>query len=158
MAILTTIIVGIVGKIAADEAKVWFPFFSQRLLSFAVERLPSDQRERCREEWAADLLSYPSELTRFCRALGMCWAALQMESTPVERVQNAHISPSVAQIQTANVPRTLLESAGQRLAGECTVAEREVLKRAWDNPNDTQARQAANAVFSVVRMRLSKRK
>jgi hypothetical protein len=63
------------GKIAADEAKAWLPVFSQRVLDVALLRLPSEQRERFREEWTADLLDYPGAVSRVIRALGICCAA-----------------------------------------------------------------------------------
>jgi len=78
MAILTTVVVGITAKIVADEAKAWLPSLSQRLLKFAVSRLPEELRERYTEEWTADLLSYPGEISRCFRTLGMCWAGLRI--------------------------------------------------------------------------------
>lgn len=70
MAILT-ILEGILGKLAADEIKAWLPVLSRRLLHLAISRLPEEERERYREEWEADLLSYPGEIARCFRALGM---------------------------------------------------------------------------------------
>lgn len=75
MAILTTIIVGLlvgtISKVAADEVKAWLPSLSRWLLAVAVSRLPESEMERYREEWEADLLTYPGEIFRCFRAIGM---------------------------------------------------------------------------------------
>jgi len=63
------------SKIAADEASAWLPVLSRWLLDLALSRLPSDQTERFREEWTADLLDYPGAASRAIRALGICMAA-----------------------------------------------------------------------------------
>jgi hypothetical protein len=74
MAILTNIIEAVAIRLTADEAKSWLPWLNSKLLSLAVSRLPCDQRERFREEWAADLESFPSGIARTVRACGMVWA------------------------------------------------------------------------------------
>jgi hypothetical protein len=78
MSILSTLAVGILAKIVADEAKAILQSLSHHLLKYAISRLPESNRERFREEWHADLLSYPGEILRCIRAVGMCWASLKI--------------------------------------------------------------------------------
>ncbi|MGD0628423.1 MAG: hypothetical protein ABR987_03680 [Terracidiphilus sp.] len=88
MAILTTIIVGIVVTFASDQVKALLPFLSQNLLKFAVSRLPEVMRERYREEWAADLLDYPGEFVKCLRALGLCWASARISRSARKTLVN----------------------------------------------------------------------
>lgn len=82
MALLTGILAAIAGRIVADEAKAWMPNLSQQLLRLAVSRLPDALQERYKEEWAADLASYPGEVLRLARALGFCWAGMVIRRSP----------------------------------------------------------------------------
>jgi len=93
MAILIRIIEAAVARIAADEVKAWLPWLSDRLLNLAVNRLPHDQRERFREEWAADLECFPSGIAQVVRACGMVWAGWMVGDLIPEKVRM-----SVAQI------------------------------------------------------------
>lgn len=93
MAILTIVVAFIIAtlsKIAADEAKAWLPAISSWLLHIALLRLPSDQRERFKEEWSADLLEFPGEVSRTIRALGMCLAACRMRIASNAAVEKSH--------------------------------------------------------------------
>jgi len=78
IAILTTIIAGIVVALVSDQVKALLPFLSRNLLKFAVSELPEEMRERYSEEWAADLLNCPREFVKCCRALGLCWASARI--------------------------------------------------------------------------------
>lgn len=78
MGILTSLAFGVVVKLMADEAKASLPSITQLILDFAVSRLPADQREQRKEEWAADLESFPGDLARLLWALGLPWAAVKI--------------------------------------------------------------------------------
>lgn len=81
MEIVKVLFVAIFGKLAAEEAKAWLPRFSQELLRYAVSWLPEDLRGRYHEEWRADLESYPGEISRVSRALGLVIAGMKMDSS-----------------------------------------------------------------------------
>jgi len=68
------------SRIAAEEIKDWLPFLVEKLLILAIERLPTLDRERYREEWAADLFEYPGKLTQVIRAGGFYCAALRISA------------------------------------------------------------------------------
>lgn len=77
MGVVVTIIAGsaailgaVLSRIIAEEVRDWLPFVSQKLLTCAVNRLPEDQRERYREEWAADLNMFPGKISQAIRAGG----------------------------------------------------------------------------------------
>lgn len=69
----------IMGRLVADEIKAWLPKLTEWTLQHSVSQLPSENRERYREEWEADLLGFPSDVSKFARCLGFRWAAWQME-------------------------------------------------------------------------------
>ena len=77
MAILT-IMEGILGKLAADEIKAWLPILSQKILHFAVLRLPEEQRKRYVEEWEAHLMDIPGDFSKFVYSIDQVRAALKM--------------------------------------------------------------------------------
>ncbi|HTV07078.1 MAG TPA: hypothetical protein VME86_17040 [Acidobacteriaceae bacterium] len=77
MAILT-IMEGILGKLAADEIKAWLPILSQKILHFAVLRLPEEQRKRYVEEWEAHLMEIPGDLSKVAYSVDQVRAALRM--------------------------------------------------------------------------------
>jgi hypothetical protein len=78
MGVITTFLGAVAGKLAVDEAKAWLPRMSRGLLSLAVLRLPIDQRARYTEEWAADLDSFPGEVTKILRSLGFLYASCRV--------------------------------------------------------------------------------
>jgi len=78
MAIVKAIIVAFLVKLGADEAKAWLPALAEWLVGVAVNRLDECERERYREEWSADLLTFPGEISKCVRALGMVCAGLRI--------------------------------------------------------------------------------
>jgi hypothetical protein len=93
MAIVTTIVLGILIKLAADELKLWFPAIAQSFLRFAVNRLPEDERARRQEEWAADLLAFPDGAIKCIRALDLLrasiWIRCSYSKTRIEDWMNS---------------------------------------------------------------------
>jgi hypothetical protein len=71
---IAALLVGAVGRLFADEVKVWLPRWTDLLISVAVARLPEDQQEVRREEWTYDIESFPRDLTKFARAGGFVFA------------------------------------------------------------------------------------
>src|SRR5205823_4580332 len=82
-----TLILGLIAKLVADEARAWLPSVSQRLLNLALKCLPPDQQERYGEEWAADLESYPASLSRTIRAIGFLCAGWRIGGILPERLR-----------------------------------------------------------------------
>ena len=76
--VVFAVVIAVIARVGADEVKAWLPVVSRSLLHLALLRLPSEQRERFSEEWTADLLDYPGEISRAIRALGMCCAAVKI--------------------------------------------------------------------------------
>lgn len=73
--VVVAIVLGAVGSVIAAEFMNCLPKLTQWLLRRAVARLPEDQRERFREEWAADLEERASVLMRLCAVFGMFFCA-----------------------------------------------------------------------------------
>lgn len=89
MGIVKAFFLALAAKLAADETKAWLPLISEHLLQIAVLRLPETQRERYREEWAADLASYPGEVSRTFRAIGLLVASWRIASSAAARLTSA---------------------------------------------------------------------
>jgi len=71
MAIVIGIIVSIVASGLVCELYAWLPALSNKLLDWAVRRLPSCLQQRYREEWQAHLDGTPNSLWRMVAALGL---------------------------------------------------------------------------------------
>lgn len=67
-------VVGIVGaalaSLIADDVKEWAPRIAERLVSRAVSRLPSEDRERKGEEWRSHVNDTPGTLAKLWQAAG----------------------------------------------------------------------------------------
>ncbi len=79
MAVLLTLALAVIGKLLADEIKLWLPQISHRLLDLAVKCLPREERERRHEEWAADLQSFPEGVVKCLRALDLSRAGISID-------------------------------------------------------------------------------
>jgi exopolysaccharide production protein ExoY len=75
MELLKSIIVGILSRLAAEELKAWSPTIVAKFASIAVQRLPTDQKERFTEEWDSDLSSIPGEVSKIIYAFDLIRAA-----------------------------------------------------------------------------------
>lgn len=75
---LKTIAAAVMGRLFADELRAWLPWLAQWLLRVAVRTIPIDERERCHEEWSADVESWPGDIARIFRALGIAIAGARM--------------------------------------------------------------------------------
>jgi hypothetical protein len=86
------IIVAMIAKLGADEAKAWLPTMTEWLLEIAASRLPVSEQERYREEWRADLLAFPGEFSKGIRALGFVCAAFRMRGMGLASRASAFLS------------------------------------------------------------------
>ena len=79
---MVNLLLGILGSIIAwiicSEIDAWGPTVADRLLNWAVRRLPQEQQERYRAEWAAVLAVFPTSLSKIVVSLGFCRAAVQI--------------------------------------------------------------------------------
>jgi hypothetical protein len=64
------------GSLFAAEVWASAHSFAQSLTRLAVRCLPSEDRERYREEWLADLNDMPGMLAKFCWVGGCFWTAM----------------------------------------------------------------------------------
>jgi hypothetical protein len=78
MAILVPLALAVVGILIADEIKAWLPTITEWLLNFAVKSLPEAERERCLEEWSADLQSFPEGAVKCLRAFDLSRASMRI--------------------------------------------------------------------------------
>jgi hypothetical protein len=62
------------------ELYAWLPRISEWLLDLAVRRIRTEEKERCREEWKAQLDSLPNTLVRLVHALSLTAAASQIDA------------------------------------------------------------------------------
>jgi len=123
--IVTTLAVAVAAKLIADELKASAPSVTQRALKTAVSILPQDLRVRLSEEWAADVQSYRGEFAQSLRAVGLCWAAVQIQFASKTLARYRSTEPVLAPTSTKTRPaRTLLEHMGREIAEECTDSER----------------------------------
>lgn len=75
LTILLSLVVAVVAKLLADEAKAWLPWIVQRLIRRAVQQLSADRQERWEEEWNSDVNKIPGDIGKFIYALGYIFAA-----------------------------------------------------------------------------------
>jgi Bacterial sugar transferase len=75
MSVLETVILGIVGKLGADEIKAWLPRLVIWLKDRAVERLPPEYQPRYEEEWASSLEEIPGDLSKLLYAFSLLRAS-----------------------------------------------------------------------------------
>lgn len=57
-AILGAVITAMVARLASDELSGWLPIWTRGLLASSIKKLPAAQRQRYRDEWHAELVSY----------------------------------------------------------------------------------------------------
>jgi hypothetical protein len=69
------LLISIVVAAGAIEVYAWLPIICQRLVEFAVSGLPTEDQERCREEWTANLEALPNSALRISHALSFILAA-----------------------------------------------------------------------------------
>jgi hypothetical protein len=72
---------GVIVKVVADDAREWAPWAARRLLDGAVQRLPESKRERCAEEWPADLDERPGVIAKLYTALSFHIAAFKIRNS-----------------------------------------------------------------------------
>lgn len=78
------IVIGIAVSILLAEAYVWLPSITKWLLNRAVSHVGAEERERCLEEWAANLNAIPNSLWRFVHVLSLFNAAGQINAETAE--------------------------------------------------------------------------
>ena len=71
MEILITILVGVF----LIEVYAWLPKWIERLLEQTILQLPAGERDRCREEWKANLDALPNSGVRLVHAISFRLAA-----------------------------------------------------------------------------------
>jgi len=84
--ILLALLVATFSRLLADDIKAWLPRLTESLIQFAIRRLPTDQRERLAEEWAADVADTPGDLARLLFACGLIFASTKIASDSRRRV------------------------------------------------------------------------
>lgn len=63
------LVISVVIGILIVEAYAWLPKISEWLIEWAVQRVRSEDQDRCREEWKADLDALPNSIFKFVHAL-----------------------------------------------------------------------------------------
>lgn len=74
MDILIALIIGL----ALLEFGAWLPGLCRWIVALAVSILPSDERERWREEYNEAQQAFPHSLTRLVHAISLCWGGIYM--------------------------------------------------------------------------------
>ena len=64
----------------AEEFKAWTPWLVGHLIQYATERLPSDRRERFKEEWQSHVEEIPGQIGKVATAFSFVFAAWKMSS------------------------------------------------------------------------------
>ena len=67
-----------ISRVVADDAKEWNAWLIERLICRAVEKLPSQHRERKNEEWRAHVLETPGQIAKLFVAADLSRAARTM--------------------------------------------------------------------------------
>lgn len=69
------LVISVVIAILIVEVYAWLPKISEWLVELAVQRLRSEDQDRCREEWKAGLNELPNSFFKFVHALSNFGAA-----------------------------------------------------------------------------------
>jgi hypothetical protein len=72
------LVASVVLAVIVVELYAWLPRISEWLLELAVRQLRAEDRERCREEWKAQLDNLPNTVVRLVHALSLTAAATQI--------------------------------------------------------------------------------
>jgi hypothetical protein len=120
MELLITVLVGL----AIMEVYAWLPRLSLWLVDRAVSKLPSDDQERCREEWKAALEALPNTTVRLLHALSFHWAALRITSDFWEEVCD--------ELDTAVVTFTELRQHAEQTRAPIMAQAKELLARSME--------------------------
>jgi hypothetical protein len=74
------LVISVVVGILIVEAYVWLPKISEWLIERAVQRLRSEDQDRCREEWKAGLDALPNTAIKLVHALSYLGAARRINA------------------------------------------------------------------------------
>lgn len=80
---------GVAASITAAEALAFAPHVAAKCIRVAVGRLPRRYRDRFNEEWSADMLAQPSNLSKLIFSLGLLFAAQRIYYTERNRIMTA---------------------------------------------------------------------
>jgi hypothetical protein len=72
------LIVSVLAGFLIVEVYSWLPYLSNWLLERAVRRVRAEDRDRCREEWNADLDALPNTMIKIFYALRYSALVLQI--------------------------------------------------------------------------------
>lgn len=78
------LVISVVIGILIVEAYVWLPKISEWLIERAVQRLRSEDQDRCREEWKAGLDALPNTVIKLVHALSYLGAAHRINADVFE--------------------------------------------------------------------------
>lgn len=70
MEYLISILLGVLGSLAASEAYAWAPKVAQTIIVWTANRLPPSEYDRWKEEWLAHLDEIPGNLSKLGHAVG----------------------------------------------------------------------------------------
>jgi hypothetical protein len=76
--VLIDVTITAVSRLVADDIKAWLPRVKDRLIEWAVKRLPPEQRDRYAEEWRNNVNDTPGDLSKF--AVGFFLVLKEMAS------------------------------------------------------------------------------
>jgi hypothetical protein len=71
--VLTVLVLGLVGVIAAAEFCGWAEYAARTLVIRAARRVPASLKERLEEEWLAELSEWPTDIAKFVFAFSIYW-------------------------------------------------------------------------------------
>jgi hypothetical protein len=74
------LVISVIVGILIVEAYVWLPKISEWLIERAVQRLRSEDQDRCREEWKAGLDALPNTVIKLVHALSYLGAARRINA------------------------------------------------------------------------------
>jgi hypothetical protein len=89
---LIDILIGVVSGIVTGELRAHVEPIARWIISKAVERLPADERDRFREEWASHLDEMPGMVRKLGHALG-CYIGVTEIAGVLERERKRSTAP-----------------------------------------------------------------
>ena len=91
------------SRLLTDELKQWCPWMTVRLIKYAVQSVPLENRSRLEEEWSSHIKDVPGDLGKIITALGFILAA--------RRISSIQRSTSAAEDSPTAVLKRLLDLA-----------------------------------------------
>ena len=134
---LASIFGGAIGRQLSDEIGAWSPTWSSKLIQIAIARLPTEERERYREEWNAYIYDMPGKVGPLLTCVGFLLAAYRKRAQADKHIWKLLFRSWGSDIDFCTPLCDLLIS---RLIGDVSLEDRKLITKASKRAKRFRAR------------------